>query len=606
MQYLLVVPRIVNKLGDWYWFPTGIGYISSCLKSAGFDIQVLNLNHREGTIYDILKQHISTYNNNVVLTGGLTGQYGAIRNVVESVKRINPIVTTVVGGGIVTSAPEHGMQALEYADYGVIGEGEILCCQLCTALENGSNISEIPGIVYKDKLDYIVTNGRVPQVDIDNLPFPDYHAMGLEKQLDAVPNFVGMCEEGTVSIITSRSCPFKCTFCFHPSGQTYRQRSLDNVFAEIDFLLDKFQVSYLSIQDELFGCHRKRLEEFCQRIKPYQIKWWAQFRVTDISKDIVAMLKDANCGTISLGVESADNTILNSLKKKITIEQSEKALKLIHQSGIGIQANLIFGDRAETIETAKKTLEWWKQYKHYQLQLSMIVTYPGTQLYEYARSKGMISDPVSFIRQSCPLLKLSSMTDSDYAWLLGQLFSLPRELQETPGGCKIININWHTAHITLEGLCVSCGSQNTWKNVRLFITSSLICSECGRRHTAPVVDEVVVRVVERVYELIQQYGDVVFWGINSYFYDFTKHFTEKIDNDVTKHIHYVDDSTVRQGVELSSSQIESPAVIEQQNIGCVIIAVVQHFTSLKNTIHDEFPEVSSILSIVDLLSTAGD
>jgi radical SAM superfamily enzyme YgiQ (UPF0313 family) len=593
----------VNNSGDWYWFPTGIGYISSSLKAAGFDISIVNLNHEDGTLYDILKQHITSSDIDVVLTGGLTGQYGAVRNVIESAKRIKKTIATVVGGGIITSAPEHAMQALEYADYGVIGEGEIICCQLCNALEQQSAITDIPGIVYKNGDQYIFTGDDARQVDIDSLPFPDYKGMGLDKQLQTVPNFVGMCEERMVSMITSRSCPFRCTFCFHPSGQTYRQRSLDNVFSEIEFLINEFNVHYISIQDELFGCNRTRLEKFCRKMQQYEVKWWAQFRVSDISRDVLTMLKDANCSTISLGIESADNTVLKSMQKGITIEQSEKALKLTYRSGIGIQGNLIFGDRAETRQTAYNTLEWWKKHSHYQLQLSMLVTYPGTPLYEHARAQGIISDPVQFIRQSCPVVKLSTMTDADHAWLAGQILSLPRKSQAIPAECHTLNIHWHNGHITLEGECVSCGYKNLWKDVRLFITSSLICSECGRRHTAPIVEEVVARAAESVQRLINQHGDIVFWGINSYLYDFFHHVTKKINSDIARHIHYVDDSVVRQGVTLSGTCIESPTIIERDEIGCVIVSVVQFFASLKNTIHDAFPEVTSILSIVDLLST---
>jgi radical SAM superfamily enzyme YgiQ (UPF0313 family) len=601
MRFLLVVPRIVNNIGDWYWFPTGMAYISSSLKTAGFDVKVINLNHIIGKPYDILKQNIEKYHIDGVMTGGLTGQYGAIREVTESVKKINDNIITIVGGCIITSAPEHAMTAIKYADYGVIGEGEIICCNLCAELESVGNVEAVAGIIYKHQNRYTMTKGQVQPVDIDELPFPDYAGMGLDQLLNTVPNFVGMCEERTTTIITSRSCPFKCTFCFHPSGQTYRQRSMDNVFREIDLLVENFNVKYISFQDELFGYDRERLAEFCKRIKKYHVKWWAQFRVNHISKDMLVMLKDANCATISLGVESADNRILKSMNKGITIEQSEKALDMIYASGIGIQGNLIFGDKAETNETAKKSIEWWKKHKHYQLQLSMIVTYPGTPLYNEAISRGVISDPVAFIRQSCPVVKLSKMTDSQYAWLLGQILSLPRELQDTPKNCHVVDIDWGNAHITLEGLCVSCGYPNSWKDLLLFITSSLICAQCGRRHSAPLVEAVVLKVAENVEKLIHRYGKVVFWGINSYLYEFINKLSEKIDEHVRENIHFVDDSEVRQGVELFGATIKSPAIIETYDIECIVVAVLQFFASLKKTINDSFPKVNTILSIVDLL-----
>jgi len=112
-----------------------------------------------------------------------------------------------------------------------------------------------------------------------------------------------------------------------PSGQKFRQRSLDSVFSEIDYLVSRYGVKYLSIQDELF-CHSvERVREFCKRIRPYNIRWLAQFRVTDVTPELVAMLKEAHCATMAFGIESADNRVLKSMKKQITIEQTERALE---------------------------------------------------------------------------------------------------------------------------------------------------------------------------------------------------------------------------------------------------------------------------------------
>ncbi|VEN73918.1 (Dimethylallyl)adenosine tRNA methylthiotransferase MiaB [Candidatus Desulfarcum epimagneticum] len=600
MRYLLVVPRIVNNIGDWYWFPTGISYIAASLKTAGFDVKILNLNHTEGNLCDIIRQSVDRYGADALLTGGLTGQYGAIRAVIESAKKIKKGIVTIVGGGIITSAPEHAMRALEYVDYGVIGEGEIISCELCAALEKGSGIHGIPGIIYKNHGRYVITEGAPSVINLDKLPFPDYRGVGLNNLLNMAPNCVGMGGERVIPITTSRSCPFHCTFCFHPSGQTYRQRSLDSVFLEIELLKDEFNVKYISIQDELFGFNRERVTEFCQRIKKYNIKWWAQFRVTDVSKSIVAMLKDANCATIALGIESADNSILKSMNKKITIEKSEKALKLIYDSGIGIQGNLIFGDRAETIETAKKTLDWWKKNIHYQLYLAMIVAYPGTRLYDHAVCRGIIPDPVKFIRRSCPVVKLSQMTDSEYSWLVGQILSLPRELKEIPGDYNVVEINWKNARMTLDGACVSCGRQNIWQDVRLFMTGSLMCRKCAGRHTVPIPEEVVMKVAEKLEVLIQKYGEVVFWGIHSYFYAFAKRLAGKVSGELTENIHYVDESEVRHGVEIFGRKIESPEIINQNKINCIVISVAQYSASLKKTIRDAFADVDIILSISDL------
>ena len=100
LNYLIVVPRIVNAVGDWYQFPLGIAYISASLKQANFNVFTLNLNNEEGTPDTILCHVISQQNIDVVMTGGLTGQYGAIRTVLAAAKQAKPDVVTIVGGGL--------------------------------------------------------------------------------------------------------------------------------------------------------------------------------------------------------------------------------------------------------------------------------------------------------------------------------------------------------------------------------------------------------------------------------------------------------------------------------------------------------------------------
>lgn len=512
MNFLIVVPRIVNRPGDYYQFPQGIAYISAVMVEAGFNVFKLNLNHIDFPVYEAIKHAISANDIDVVLTGGLTGQYGAIRSVIEGAKAIKNNIINIVGGGIISSAPLYAMQALEFADIGVIGEGEIIVCELCKALENRCIIKGIPGIIYKNGSTYAVTEGKPKPVDVNRIPFPDYKGLGLDELLKTVPNIVGMCEYNTFPIITSRGCPYCCTFCFHPSGQKYRPRSLDNVFAEIDYLIREFDIKYLAVQDELFAHNIERVREFCSRIKPYGIKWWAQFRVTDVTQELVNMLKDANCATMGLGIESADNRILKSMNKKITIEDSEKALQLIYQAGLGIQGCLIFGDIAETVETATKSINWWKNNLQYGLQLSLVVTYPGTSLFHYACSNGLINDPVQFIKDSCPTVKLSRMTSEEYAWLMGQILSLQRMDRSMPQEIRLLSIDYEHACMDLVGICSSCKAENVWNKIRLFIAESLTCKKCGRRHYAPIPDAIVDRLSRNLKYLSNRYGKIAFWG----------------------------------------------------------------------------------------------
>ncbi|MCU7886258.1 MAG: B12-binding domain-containing radical SAM protein [Candidatus Thiodiazotropha sp. (ex Lucinoma annulata)] len=612
LKYLLVVPKIVSSVGHWYQPPLGLAYISAALKEAGFDLYGVNLNNEEVSVHAALEAYITEYAIDVVLTGGVTGQYGTIRDIIENAKLIKPEVITIVGGGIITSTPHEAMAALEYVDYGVIGEGEVIACELCRALEEETDIAEVPSIIYQPASAknypcleiqgqptphaYRRTEGVSSEVDIAKLPFPDYEGVGFDRLLHAVPDSLGMSEENTVPIVTSRGCPFKCTFCYQPDGQKYRKRPLDSVFEEIDHVVERYGVKYLCIIDELFGTKKEYVKEFCRRIKPYGIPWIANFRIPQITAEMVAMLQDANCHTVSLGIESMDDTVLESMKKKITREQIKRGLRLIYEAGMGIQGILIFGDPAETVESATNTFNWWKANIHYDLQLSAVITYPGTPIYDYALQEGIITDPVKYIREGCPLVRLSKMTDEEYAWMFGQIISLPRSMHDMPRNVQIMDIDYEHATLKVAGRCMHCDMPNEWKGVRTFFLESMACAKCGRRHISPIPDEFIERIRANLEQLAGHYGKVAFWGINSYFYAFS----EKLSPKPEKYI-YVDKSESRIGVHVAGQTICSPESIADLGIQCVVVSVPTYYAGLKTSIEKEFPKVERVINILDLL-----
>lgn len=596
LNHLLIIPRFVDRIGEWYIFPLGIAYISSCLKKEGFNVFTLNLNSEEGSIYDILKREIEKNDIDIVATGGLSFQYNAINIIVETAKKIKKNLITIVGGGIITSAPEASMQALKYVDYGVIGEGEITICELSHAIEETNGIDKVRGIIYKEKDDCFITSPREEVKDLDSIPYPDYEGFDFKKIMSVAPSMHGINEMNAITMISSRSCPYRCTFCFHSSGNRFRQRSLDNFFYELDYLVSEYGVKYIFIADELFAYDMKRVKEFCQRIKQYDIKWWAQFRVSEITPGLVKLLKDSNCVTIGFGIESADNRILKSMKKGITIEQTEKALKLVYEAGITIQGGFIFGDKEETLETATNTLNWWKEHAHYGLSLNFITAFPGTEIYQYARNKGIIEDEVEFIKQGCPTVNLSKMSKEERNWLSEKIFFLLQTELKEPGNMTGIKIDYFDGKISLDGNCLYCGINNHWESIRFFTRNTLTCSNCGKKHKVPIIKEITREIDKNIKIILKKYDKIAFWGINDYFFDLTKYLKEvSVDR-----VYYVDISKMKQGVMVNDKMVHSPEIIADQDVKFVIIPVISLVTTIEQQIKKDYKNVERIVSILDL------
>ncbi|MHB8163387.1 MAG: B12-binding domain-containing radical SAM protein [Methanoregula sp.] len=498
---LIIVPRYIpynEKIS--YEFPLGLGYISASLKKAGYSVDVLNLNHYEGKQIDLIREKIEDKGFRFMLTGGLSAHYHQLKSITHDVKSLDPSIINVIGGGIITASPKLMFEYL-CPDYVVVGEGEVTVVELVRENFNGcQDIASVNGIGYKDKTKgFVLTAPREPIMDLDSLPFPDFEGFEFEKFLAMqMPNdnlYMYVDDEPRFyPIISSRGCPYNCTFCFHPLGQKYRSRSVENVISEIKYITERYQVNNLAIVDELISNDRDRLFKICEELKtlPRKVHWMCQLRVDDVDEEMLSIMKDAGCFLISYGFESASDLVLKSMRKHITADQIENALKLSKNVGIGIQGYFIFGDPAETKQTAYETLNFWKKYKDSHITLGYIRPYPGSVLWKNILKSGSISsdeDQLQFLEKciSSPP-NLSKLNEQEW-------FELQKEVQAAllsndHFGMYIAserNSN-NTYKITIR--CPHCKHITTYDNFhqRILGVFKLACRHChGAMNMTPLV-----------------------------------------------------------------------------------------------------------------------
>lgn len=598
-KYLLLMPRCVQKFGDGYAFPLGIPYISASMKKYGYQVFTMNLNHTDDYVEKTIISLIEKYKIDVVATGGQSFQYNSIRNILSIVKKYNTNIVTIVGGGIITAAPEVSMKALEFADYGVIGEGEITINELCKAIEKQLDISKVAGIIYRQGDMFQITDKRDEIKDLDTIPCPDYEGFGLDTYVDKIiPTMIASNKRNSLFMLTSRSCPFQCTFCFHTTGQTYRQRSLDDVFKELDFLMEKYNPKFVFFVDELFGSNMVRLKEFCTRIKKYKINWWSEFRVSDVNLEKLQLLKEAGCTNMSFGLESADNKVLKSMRKSITIEQIEKTLELVYNEGITIDGCFIFGDIEETFESSMRTLEWWEKHVEYDIGLGPITIYPGTFLYKYAVSKGIIEDEVEFLKRGCPQVNVSKMTSIEFAKLMELITNKNMSIRKGLDFATVVNSEYAKGQVSIKGKCSICGELNFWENVIVFRPAPLICKKCGQRYDMPITKDMKKNIEDNIRKILDKYERCAIWGIND------KVMALILQSKVLqkKNIYLVDISEIKRNISVADKQIYSPQIINNEFINFVIVGVPFLYSNIELQIRNEYPQVDYIVDICKLFS----
>lgn len=419
-KVLLVMPNVSCNWQEWPVPRIGVLYVSAYMKKKGISVYCLNLCICDNPM-KTLEQTIRQEQIDIVATGELVVNYLEVKKIVDCAKSVSPHIITIIGGGLVTHSPEEAMQLIPNADYGVIGEGEETDSDLVLTLESGGNPARVAGIIYRDGDTLHRTEPRAAIDDLDALPWPDYEGF---HYFDIAKRFSG---NGTVSasLTTSRSCPFQCTFCSTSGGdKRYRQRSLDSIFEELEYLVDRYHVKEIFLNDELFAVDGERLRAFCQRIAPFHLRWLVFLRLgKHIQIELLREMHDAGCEAVYYGLESANDAVLKSMKKGTTEKEMLRVLEITKEAGISPRGSFIFGDTVETLETAEYTLNWVENHAELleDVNFAPIRLYPGSELYLRAVRSGRILDTVQHIRDGCPIVNPSErMDDETYQILVNE------------------------------------------------------------------------------------------------------------------------------------------------------------------------------------------
>ncbi|HID38876.1 MAG TPA: radical SAM protein, partial [Calditrichaeota bacterium] len=336
------------KESGGHMFPLSFAYLASYAerKISGLEFKVLDC-EVEGLNYPQIEKRIQEIKPDLV---GITCPTPAMKHVYkisQIAKEINPDVQVVAGGIHPTVLPKKTLEEGKTIDFVVIGEGEATFAELLQSLKSGEkNFSEISGLCWR-KGEKIILNSRRRLIkNLDEIPFPARNIFNLKLYYSAPTKKVS--EESATPIVTSRGCPFDCAHC--PSKIIWegfiRYRSPDNVVAEIEDCVNRYNLREFNFYDDTFTINKNRVMEICQKIieKKLQIYWICLARVNTIDQNLVKMMKEAGCRKISFGLESGNQKILDLMGKKATVEQGKKAVETVKKQGLAVHASFMLGN----------------------------------------------------------------------------------------------------------------------------------------------------------------------------------------------------------------------------------------------------------------------
>lgn len=385
-------------------YPLGLAYLHAYLEPRGCQVQVLFLNnHTQEDCFQEVIEKIKEFSPDIIGFQIFTANRASSYSLIEYIHKNYPEIKIIIGGIHATLMAEQLIKKFPFA-VAVLGEGEETFSTLVKELEKEEpNLGNVEGIVFLKDNKVVRTKERKLIENLDDLPFPKHEIFFADKR------------RKSGCLVTSRGCPFNCSFCCLDSisRRRVRLRSAKNVVDEIEMMVKKFpQMKRIWIQDDNFFIDNQRVIDICDEILGRKIKmsFVCSARIKLVSKEMIDKLEQANFKKILLGLESGDDGILKKCHKGITQKDAVRAFELFASSKMVVGTFLIVGLPGETMETIMETARFVKKLQKikyfYLSEVSILIVYPGTEIYEIAKAGGMIDDNYWLSDKPTPLFTL--------------------------------------------------------------------------------------------------------------------------------------------------------------------------------------------------------
>ncbi|MCW4021117.1 MAG: B12-binding domain-containing radical SAM protein [Candidatus Bathyarchaeota archaeon] len=430
--------------------PLGILYLASTLKSAGIEVSALDNATPGSSIKDAVdwavKEDPDILGLSTVITSSLTAPM-----IAREVKKKNPNVTIVFGNHHATFNAERILGKYPFVDMIVRGEGEHTCLELVNRLKKKRSLKGVLGVTFRHN-GRIASNPDRPLIkDVDSLPFPDRSLVDVEYHNTTVG--INVAPRKFTSFLSSRGCVFKCRFCSCASiaRNFWRPRSIENILEELHLLASEGYEQIMLVDDN-FTLNQKRVIELCRRMKKEKIEmgWLSEGRVDQGSYSMFRSMVKAGCRMMYFGIESGTQKVLDYYNKRITPEQSERAVANARKAGVDIiVGSFIIGAPHETENDIQETLNFARRLQLDIPQINVLGSFPGNLIWKEFKEKGFLNEDKYWETGVCisdiypgtvPLDQMREMIRIFYHRLLRSPRFLIKQMLLTAGSSYRLNV----------------------------------------------------------------------------------------------------------------------------------------------------------------------
>ncbi|MDD5617689.1 MAG: radical SAM protein [Candidatus Omnitrophica bacterium] len=342
----------------------------------------------------------------------------------QKIKARSPFSYIIIGGVHLTALPLKTMLDHPEFDVGVYGEGEITIVNLLNVLKNKEDISSVKGVVFRDKAGRVHITEKQPLIeDLDILPAPAWDLLDgfATKYAPTTSRMTGL---PSIYLNSSRGCPYRCIFCDRSVlGHRFRGFSDKRIVQLFRKAKEEFQVKHITIYDENMAINKERVVDFCKSLieANLSIHWSCDMRADFIAghEDIPALMYDSGCRSVSFGIESGSQEVLDFYQKGESLEDIKKAVSLMSRAGINTTGFFILGGPTESIATIQATISFASSLELDYALPFYFTPFPGSSVYNQIGRYGVFKENWDLMSTAAPLFLPHGITEKK----LEQLYS---------------------------------------------------------------------------------------------------------------------------------------------------------------------------------------
>ncbi len=395
---------------DFHQTPYGLFALGAQALRAGHSVKVLNLS---AFAWSRVEEVLAALDADVFGMSCWTANRRGVALVAKKIRALRPDAPIVIGGPHATPLAREMLTHYPEIDLVTLGESDATFHEIVERVAAGGPLTGVAGTAYRSGESVLLGPKRASVHDLDSLPAPqDYF--------------------DTHILMTSRGCPWQCTFCGADTtwGRGFRGNSVAYTLDAIEHVLARLPVKMIQIKDDTFTTNKKRVLELCRGIRERKLQflWSCDTRVDLLSEELLREMRLAGCQRLSLGVESGSQKILDLIDKKITVAEIIESTELAKSYGIRVRYFMMLGNRGETKETFEETLAFLRRARPHEFIFSCLSIYPGTRDFHDAEGAGWL-DRESYFTKDFQELKTPFDASPEDAAVMNEWFRANNGLQ---------------------------------------------------------------------------------------------------------------------------------------------------------------------------------